>query len=172
MRVGLMRRRIIVPVLLLLLCWSVSQALAAAELRGRVSWVYDGDTIRVAGIGKVRMLGIDVPEKEASRRDRFFLRRGIAQARLRNIHNRANVFVREQILGRSVSLRTEKPAYDAYGRLLAYVTLPDGRLLNRLLLKQGLAVVYRRFDFDLKKDFLAAEQEARRARRGMWVTGD
>ncbi|MEJ2700672.1 MAG: thermonuclease family protein, partial [Desulfuromonadales bacterium] len=57
---------------------------------------------------------------------------------------------------------------DRYGRLLAYVVLPDGRMLNRLLLEKGYAAVYRRFDFRLKQDFLRAEADARRRQVGLW----
>jgi len=61
------------------------------------------------------------------------------------------------------------PPRDKYGRLLAYVYLPNGRLLNRLLAEQGMAVVYRRFSFNMKADFLAAEAEARKSRTGLWA---
>jgi len=165
------QRQVMAIALLASLFIPFSQTLAA-DLQGRVSWIYDGDTIRVAGIGKVRMLGIDVPEREASSRDRYFKRRGIAPVTLRRIHNRAHTFVRKHSLGQVVSLQAGQPAHDAYGRLLAYVILPDGRLLNRLLLEQGFAVVYRRFDFSLKKDFIEAEEEALRRGRGMWKNCD
>ncbi len=49
------------------------------------------------------------------------------------------------------------------------VTLSDGRMLNRELLKEGLALVYRRFDFQLKDDFLRSEAAARGAERGLWA---
>ncbi|ABA89672.1 nuclease, putative [Syntrophotalea carbinolica DSM 2380] len=143
-------------------------ACAAPQQQGKVTWVYDGDTIKIAGIGKVRLLGIDVPEREGSPRDRYFTRQGISPATLRRVHAQARRLVRERSYGQTVSLRTGQPAHDRYGRLLAYVVLPDGRLLNRLLLERGLAVVYRRFDFTLKKDFLLAEKQARQAGRGMW----
>jgi micrococcal nuclease len=154
--------------LVLCLVSCASHALAASSLRGRVTHIYDGDTIRVAGIGKVRLLGIDVPEKEASYRDRYLRQRGIAPDRLRRIHHRAHAYVRAKSLGRIVVLRTEPPTRDTYGRLLAYVTLPGGHMLNRLLLQQGLAAVYRRFDFSLKGDFIEKEEDARLAKRGMW----
>lgn len=153
-----------------LLCVLFSAVLATAnpDQLGKVTWVYDGDTIEVAGSGKVRLLGIDVPERKASTRDRYFTRQGITPLTLRNIHAMARDLVIEQSYGQTVALTTERPARDAYGRLLAYVTLPDGRMLNRILLEQGCAVVYRRFNFSLKKEFLQAEAEARRNRRGMW----
>jgi micrococcal nuclease len=67
-----------------------------------------------------------------------------------------------------VTLTFDHERHDRYGRTLAYVTLADGRLLNRLLLEEGHAIVYRRFDFRLKNDFLAAEERARGKGAGMW----
>jgi micrococcal nuclease len=158
-------------ILTCLLCVLFPAAFATAvpDHPGQVTRVYDGDTIEVAGFGKVRLLGIDVPERKASTRDRYFTRQGVKPHTLRKIHSTARELVIEHSYGQTVSLTTERPARDAYGRMLAYVTLPDGRMLNKLLLEQGCAVVYRRFNFSLKKQFLQAEEEARRNRRGMWA---
>lgn len=153
-----------------ILTWLLLAAAPAAadKLQGRVSWVYDGDTIKVAHVGKVRLLGIDVPEREASRRDRYFRRWHVPPATLRRIHARALQRAIELSYHKTVTLETDRETHDAYGRLLAYVTLPGGRMLNRVLLEEGYAVVYRRFDFRLKEDFLRAEQKARRAGMGLW----
>lgn len=166
---GARRQTAIILVNLLCLLFSAVLATAAPDQRGRVTWVHDGDTIEVAGIGKVRLLGIDVPERKTSPRDRYFTRQGVTSSTLRNIHAMARDLVIEQSYGQTVALTTEHPTHDAYGRLLAYVTLPDGHMLNRILLEQGYAVVYRRFDFSLKKEFLQLEAEARCNRRGMWA---
>jgi len=152
-----------------LLLLTLGAAAGADDLRGRVEWIYDGDTIRVAGIGKVRLLGIDTPEREAGPRDRFFVKLGGNGATLRRIAGEALRFNIEQAKGREVRLATDRQRRDRYGRLLAYVVLPDGRLLNRLLLEKGYAIVYRRFDFARKADFLAAETEARRHGAGLWA---
>lgn len=141
---------------------------SAGELRGRVEWIYDGDTIKVAGVGKVRLLGIDTPEREASERGRFFVKLGGNGKALRRIAGEALKFNIAQVKGKEVRLTLDHEKRDAYGRLLAYVTLPDGRLLNRLLLERGYAVVYRRFDFRLKEEFLVVEEQARREKVGLW----
>jgi len=154
--------------LVTLLLLTLSAAAGAETLRGRVEWVYDGDTIQVAGLGKVRLLGIDTPEREAGPRDRFFVKLGGNGAALRRIAGEALRFNIEQAKGREVHLATDRERRDGYGRLLAYVTLPDGQLLNRLLLEKGYAVVYRRFDFARKMDFLAAEAQAKRQGAGLW----
>jgi micrococcal nuclease len=154
------------PFLLLLL---VGLPAAADERHGIVQWIYDGDTLLVQGVGKVRLLGIDVPESEDSPRDRFYLERfRIPRPLLRRIARQARVFAIEQAKGRQVRLEIDREERDQYQRLLAYVYLPDDRLLNGLLLEQGLAVVFRRYDFYRKPQFLSAEERARSARLGLW----
>jgi endonuclease YncB( thermonuclease family) len=37
-----------------------------------------------------------------------------------------------------------------------------------VLLEQGLAIVYRRFSFRMKEDFLTAETEAMKDKQGLW----
>lgn len=164
----LIRRKLIVPCLALcLLVWAVP--LAAATTGGLVSWIYDGDTLMVDGIGKVRLLGIDTPERDDSPRDAFYRERyRISAPRLRNIAARALAFNIRHVKGQRVVLDFDRERRDKFGRTLAYVYLPDGTLLNRLLLEQGLAAVYRRFDFRLKQEFLAVEAQARQAARGLW----
>jgi micrococcal nuclease len=155
-------------VILALLLLSVAAGAGAGDLRGRVEWIYDGDTIKVTGAGKVRLLGIDTPERETSDKDRFFVKLGGNGKVLRRIAGEALRFNIATVKGKEVQLTFDHERRDAYGRLLAYVVLPDGRLLNRLLLEQGYAVVFRRFDFRLKEEFLAAEAGARRTGRGLW----
>ncbi len=157
-------------VLLLLLLLTSSFTSLAAEQQGRVSWVYDGDTIEVDKIGKVRLLGIDTPEYQDSQRDNFYLKRfDIPRKQLRKISKAAKHFNITAAKGKIVTLQSDKTRYDKYGRLLAYVYLPDGRELNILLLEQGLATVFRRFNFAHKKTFLQAEHQAQQAKIGLWA---
>lgn len=142
---------------------------AADEVRGRVSWIYDGDTIKVDGVGKVRLLGIDTPERKASERDKTYRRAGIASKQLRRGAQQATDFLIRTAKGQVVTLTFDRERKDHYGRTLAYVTLADGRLLNRELIRAGWALVYRRFDFRLKDDFLREEVAARGAGRGLWA---
>ena len=83
-------------------------------------------------------------------------------------YKKALQFNIEHVKGQSVALELDDPPRDRHGRILAYIRLPDGRLLNRVLLEEGLAIVYRRFKFNLKDDFLDTEQKARDKGRGMW----
>lgn len=140
-------------------------------LQGTVTWVYDGDTLKIEPMGKVRLIGIDAPEREDSQRDNFLGRQGVSSARQREIYRLAKEFNIRQVKNQKVLLTLDDPPSDRHGRLLAYVYLPDGRMLNQLLLEQGLAVVYRKFSFRMKEDFLAAEAEARNRGLGLWTEG-
>jgi len=121
----------------------------------RVQRVVDGDTVRLAGLGSVRLIGVDTPEvyghvecfgPEASAFAKSVLRRG---ARVR--------------------YRVGTEARDRYGRLLAYVWLGDGRLFNRMLVERGYATTLTIAPNDqLARSFRAAEAGARRKRAGMW----
>lgn len=157
--------------LALLLIMTAATAVADHHQEGEVRWISDGDTITVDGIGVVRLVGIDCPEMEASDRDWKYLKLGspsgqILRTTARSAHDRAW----ELCLGKQVRLQAAEPRYDRYGRLLAYVWLPDGRMLNQILLEEGQAMVYRRFDFEEKNSFLRLEHQARRQKKGMWRT--
>lgn len=159
--------RLLLPLFLLLLLAPRVEA-RSPVLEGIVVRVYDGDTLEVRGAGKVRLLGIDTPEREPSQRDRFYRQWKVPPKHLRRIAREARTFTIRTVEGKRVRLDVESKRRDRHGRLLAYVVLPDGRTLNRLLLDEGYAVVYRRFDFGRKGEFMDAEERARTAGRGMW----
>ena len=151
-----------------LLAGSLPAWAGSPPLSGKVLWIYDGDTLEVEGIGKVRLLGIDTPEHESSPRDRYYQRWKIAPARLRAISAKARQLLIREVKATTVKLILDREPRDQHGRLLAYLYLPDGRLLNRVLLEGGYASVFRKFDFTLKDDFLSTEEGARKAGIGLW----
>ncbi len=158
--------RILVALLLTVQLCACQQVEAVS---GQVTWVYDGDTIEVENNGRIRLLGIDCPEMEASDRDRFYqYQLKIKPSILRDVAQQATDFVIRHSRNQIVSLKLDRERTDPYGRTLAYVYLPDGRLLNQLLLEEGLAAVFRRADFELKDQFMAAEARARNNKRGLW----
>ena len=117
---------------------------------GEVVSISDGDTVDVMRDGeavRLRLHNIDTPE------------RGQAFSR------RAKAFTSDQAFHRVVTVCAVDR--DRYGRLVADVTLPDGRSLNRELVTAGLAWWYRRYSSD--QSFGVLEQEARDARRGLWA---
>jgi micrococcal nuclease len=132
-------------------------ARAGATAALRVRQVIDGDTITVAGIGTVRLLGVDAPEKTGGYRES------------EPYGDQAARFMRTLLDGKLVRLEYDGELKDQYNRTLAYVFLEDGTLANEAIIRAGLAEAYRRFDYWRKPAFQAAEREAREARRGMWA---
>lgn len=120
--------------------------------------VIDGDTLELTGGRRVRLLGLDAPEMERDGQPADFLA------------HKAKAALAGLTLNRQVHLEYDRLHYDHYGRLLAYVFLPDRTLVNADLVRRGLARVYaiapnRRY----QKDLLAAQQEAIAAHRGIWL---
>jgi micrococcal nuclease len=119
--------------------------------------VIDGDTIEVERFGKVRLLGVDAPESVDPRRE------------VQPFGREAALYTRARLLGRRVRLEFDPVRRrDRYGRILAYVFLPDGTLFNELLLRDGYAHVYTGHPFERMEQFLEAQREAREAGRGLW----
>ena len=74
----------------------------------------------------------------------------------------------ELIGNRDVCLEHDITERDRYGRLLRYVWLPDGRLANEVLLREGLATVttYPPDVKYVKSRYLPAQREAQAAGLG------
>lgn len=109
----------------------------------------DGDTIDVLREGRavrVRLEGIDTPERGQP------------------FGTRAKQFTSDLVFGKTVAVQVK--GTDQYGRILGEVILPDGRSLNRELVRNGYAWWYRRYSDDPVLQQL--EEEARRERRGLW----
>ena len=107
----------------------------SASADGRlVSWT-DGDTLRVAlasRIVRVRLIGVDAPE--ISRGDRAArqgeqLGKDVATIVRLGLQAKAAA---ERLAppGTPVQVETDVQTHDRFGRLLAYVFLPDGRMVN------------------------------------------
>lgn len=142
---------------LLLAGWLLAGCAVPAAAQ-RVRQVIDGDTITVSGVGVVRLLGVDAPEKS-----------GGTYRASEPFGDAATRFMRSLVEGQDVRLEYDGDRLDQYKRTLAYVYLADGRLVNVEIIKAGLAETYRRFEYRKKPEFFAAEREAKDARRGMWA---
>jgi endonuclease YncB( thermonuclease family) len=126
-------------------------AASAAEFRGKVVGVSDGDTITVLHDRrpqKVRLLnGIDAPEKGQP------------------FGEKARRLTARITFGQEVVVRVAER--DRYGRIVADVILADGCSLNRELVQAGYAWWYRRYSNDLSLSEL--EAQARVTRAGLWA---
>ncbi|MDR2801085.1 MAG: thermonuclease family protein [Desulfovibrio sp.] len=120
---------------------------------GVVISVSDGDSfVFLTSGGKrltVRLYGVDSPEY------------GQPEGR------KAKKFTSDLILFEHVDLNILDT--DAYGRSVALVSAEDGRVLNEELVRAGLAWVYRAYcRIPACARWLVLEQEARRAKIGLW----
>lgn len=131
----------------------------------RVVRVIDGDTIDVDApddehaTTRIRFWGIDTPEtakpREGTPADPFA--------------DEAWAFTKKQCEGKSVTLKLDAhQTRDRHGRLLAYILLPDGSMLNEQLLLEGLARFESRFPHQHIERFELLEKQAKFDRKGMW----
>lgn len=121
----------------------------AADQFHQVARVIDGDTFVLTDSTRIRLIGVDTPERGQPGADR------------------ATAFLKASVLEQNITLRYDQDRTDRYGRTLAYVYVGDISI-NEELLKKGLAKATPRFDFREKDRYLAIEAKAKRQRLGLW----
>jgi len=122
----------------------------------------DGDTIIVDMNGveeKVRFIGVDTPETKDPRKP------------VQCFGKAASTFTKNLIGDQPVKLEADptNTNRDRYNRLLRYVYLPDGTLVNLEIIRQGYGFAYVGFPVQKLEEFKAAQAEARKANRGLWA---
>ena len=131
--------------------------------------VVDGDTIDIdVPDGKykhtrIRLWGIDTPETKNPKTPVMYFGPEAAD------------FAKELALGKQVTVYLEEHRTRGYyGRLLAYVQLPDRRFLNEVLVAGGFAYADLRFKHSFSHKYEQLETNARRQKKGLWpkVTRD
>jgi endonuclease YncB( thermonuclease family) len=125
-------------------------AVVRLSFSGKVTSVADGDTLDVMlndWPSPIRFEGIDCPEKAQPSGPE------------------AGGFTRGRALGRRVTVIMTD--IDKYGRIVGWVILPDGTILNRELVREGWAWWYRYYAPD-NKDLKDLEASARRNKKGLW----
>lgn len=125
--------------------------------------VFDGDTISVDIAGHqetVRFIGVDTPETHDPRKP------------VQCYGETAAAFTAKLLSGQKVRLEADArdSNRDKYNRLLRYVYLADGTLVNAELIRQGFGFAYTVFDYTKIDDFRNLEQTARREYKGLWQT--
>lgn len=128
-----------------------------------VTKVTDGDTIRIMMDGKseaVRLIGINTPETVDRRRT------------VECFGKEASARMKELAQGKIVRLEYDESQSlrDAYGRLLAYVYLEDGQMINRKMIAEGYAYEYTYMTpYAYQKEFRELQRLAQTSERGLWA---
>lgn len=127
--------------------------------------VIDGDTILVLQNGKkeyVRFIGVDTPETVDPRKP------------VQCFGKEASAFTKKLLSDQSVILESDPTQQDRdkYKRLLRYVYLPDGTLVNKKIIADGYGFEYTyRIPYKFRDEFKEAQSEARSLGRGLWAEG-
>ncbi|HSW85821.1 MAG TPA: thermonuclease family protein [Candidatus Saccharimonadales bacterium] len=121
----------------------------------------DGDTIAINMNGKVetvRFVGVDTPETHKPNTPVQCYGPAAAAFTKNTIGNSHVRLV-------SDSLSTDR---DRYNRLLRYVYLNDGKILNEKLIQEGYGFYYPYFPFTKSAQFEADEKLAMATHKGLW----
>jgi micrococcal nuclease len=118
-----------------------------------VARVLDGDTAELQGGDRVRLLGVDTPEKGEP------------------LYREAQEYLADVAVGRTARLSFADRRRDNYGRLLSFLYV-DTLLVNEAILAQGLGYLYLFEENHSAPEFQRlqkAQQTAIRSKRGVWA---
>ncbi len=139
--------------LLILISGCVSGEVVKEEFEGPylVTYIIDGDTLDINISERVRLSGIDTPERGecyyAEAKDKLF----------------------ELVYSKDVYLEKDRSDRGNYGRLLRYVYI-DSINVNKLLVEEGYAKVYDKYSYDTKRydELKEVEAIAKENNLGVW----
>jgi endonuclease YncB( thermonuclease family) len=128
-------------------------------LTGQVVRIADGDTITVLDSSdtqhRIRLAGIDAPESHQA------------------FGEQSRQSLSGMIFGKDVNVSYQK--IDQYGRIVGKILL-DGKDINLEQVKAGMAWHYKEYEREQTPEdreiYARAEDEARKARRGLWLDPD
>jgi micrococcal nuclease len=129
----------------------------------RITRYSDGDTITIDMLGTsetIRFIGVDTPETHDPRK------------KVQCYGPAASAFTKNTLTAAGSKVRLAADSLsnnrDRYNRLLRYVYLPDGTLLNLKLIQEGYGFYYPYFPFTKSTEFDTAQQQAKTAAKGLW----
>jgi len=126
--------------------------------------VVDGDTIDIDipdvndSYTRIRLWGIDTPETKNPELGEMYFGPEAAE------------FATKLVLGKPVTVYLDEGnnTRGKYGRLLAYVKLPNDGFLNEVLLTEGYAYADVRFRHSLYNKYGQLDASARSLKKGLW----
>ena len=139
-----------------------------------ITRVVDGDTFVLDTKERVRLIGVDTPEKfQSNKLDRDAERSQRDKETIKKLGESASQYVKELAEGKKVILKTDKYSdkTDRHGRLLRYVYLEDGTCINSKIIEDGYGNAYTNFRFEKMDEYCQLERDARINNRGLWKEG-
>ncbi len=136
--------------------------------------VIDGDTLKISYGDQeesIRLIGIDTPESQANKKaKRDAARTGDDIQLILSQGREATNYVKGLVKpGDSVQIEFDVQERDRYTRLLGYVHLSDGKMLNEEIVRAGFAnLMTIPPNVKYQERFLNAHEEAREYKRGLW----
>ena len=120
------------------------------EFTSNVTAVIDGDTLQLEDGSRVRLLGINAPEKGQPK------------------YNEAKALLSSMTANQTIKVQSDVEKKDRYGRFLGYVFVEDV-FANKKILEEGLAVSwFIEPNYRYKKELETAEAQAKAAGIGLW----
>lgn len=155
---------------------STHESIAKTHEQGAdVVSVVDGDTISVTIDGKkerVRLIGIDTPESRPNRRmSKQATSESLDSKTILELGAKASTHTKTLLpKGTHVRLEYDVQKRDRYGRLLAYVWLPDGTMANEEIVRSGFAYLLTiPPNVKYREKFADAFRNSREEQRGLWA---
>ena len=142
--------------------------------RAKVLSIVDGDTVKVIYHKQeenIRPIGIDAPERWPNKKAVKDAQRAKSDIEIITSHGKeAKGFVKALVKpGEFLWIEFDARTRDKYGRLLAYLYLPSGKMLNEEIVKAGYAQLMTiPPNLKYQERFLKAYREARENHRGLW----
>lgn len=120
------------------------------EFEANASFAIDGDTLQLEDGSRVRLLGINAPEKGQPK------------------YAEAKNLLSSLTLNKTIRVQSDVERRDRYGRFLGYVFIGDA-FVNSKILEEGLAVTwFIEPNFRYKSGLEAAETLAKQGGEGLW----
>lgn len=126
--------------------------------------VIDGDTLDIDipdgehSDTRIRLIGVDTPETKHP------------TVGLSHYGPEASAYTKRLVLGKKVTvlLDTAGEQRGRYGRLLAYIQLPDGNILNAEIVKNGYGYAYLSYPHSEFSNYQMLMQQAIGSKAGLW----
>lgn len=134
----------------------------------KISRIVDGDTVELSSGEKIRLIGVDTPEKFGEVDTGEF--EGVENKTcLKEYAYKATKFMEENLESKRVNMSKDYLLGNkgSYGRKLRYIE-NDGKDYNKILVKKGLARVYTEKSSIRMDSYIEEKRQARQDKKGLW----